>query len=215
MKKRSSSYRRIYKRHYGEIPYAHDIHHKDGDFNNNDITNLVAVSIEEHYNIHYQQGDWGACSAIAWRLKMDPAERLRLVRLANKSRIGIPRPDMIGNKNPMHDPIIAKKVSDFQKGKTKDRDHRAAMSVAAKDRATIKITCEHCNKKTNDVNYTRWHGSKCLLNPNLSLTDKIRTSQFTTNNPSNTKIACDHCGVTVGLGNYARWHGDKCKRRSK
>lgn len=41
-----SGYRKIYRRTFGEIPKGWVIHHKDGNHNNNDINNLIAVTKE-------------------------------------------------------------------------------------------------------------------------------------------------------------------------
>ena len=54
-------YRKIYEEHHGEIPKGYHIHHIDGNHSNNCVTNLQCVSAQEHYNIHYSQGDYGAC----------------------------------------------------------------------------------------------------------------------------------------------------------
>jgi hypothetical protein len=58
-------YRRIYQKHYGPIPDGYDIHHIDGNHLNNNPTNLLAVSYQEHYDIHFAQGNYGACYLIA------------------------------------------------------------------------------------------------------------------------------------------------------
>jgi hypothetical protein len=60
-------------KHNGEVPKdefgrSFDIHHIDGNNKNNDINNLKCVSIQEHYNIHFEQGDQGACHAIRIRM---------------------------------------------------------------------------------------------------------------------------------------------------
>ena len=70
-------YRQIWEKYYGPIPLdelgrPYDIHHVDGNKNNNDINNLKAVSIKEHYNIHFKQKDWGACKALSMRLNEIP-----------------------------------------------------------------------------------------------------------------------------------------------
>jgi hypothetical protein len=72
-------YRRIYERQYGPIPLDEDgrsfeIHHIDGDRTNNDPSNLVAMSIREHYDVHYRQGDYGACYRMAIRMSKTPEE---------------------------------------------------------------------------------------------------------------------------------------------
>ena len=66
--------RKIYLKHYGSIPIGNDgrpyeVHHIDGNPDNNDITNLIAISIQEHFEIHHNQGDWAACVRIAAKLK--------------------------------------------------------------------------------------------------------------------------------------------------
>lgn len=70
-------YRKIFKETFGDIPKdkngrSYEIHHKDGNRNNNNIDNLMCVSIEDHYNIHYKQKDYKACLIIASRMKISP-----------------------------------------------------------------------------------------------------------------------------------------------
>ena len=85
-------YRKIYQLHYGEIPkdYSgrrYDIHHIDGNHLNNDPVNLKAVSLQEHYDIHYSQGDFIACWLITRKLKISPEEHSKLASLANKKKV--------------------------------------------------------------------------------------------------------------------------------
>jgi len=55
------SHRKIYEEFHGiKIPKFMDIHHIDGNHDNNDPANLKLVSIREHYDIHFSQGDYGA-----------------------------------------------------------------------------------------------------------------------------------------------------------
>ena len=72
-------YRKIYEDNFGSIPVdstgrTYDIHHLNGDHSDSDILNLKCVTIQEHYDIHYSQGDWGACNAIALRMGKTPEE---------------------------------------------------------------------------------------------------------------------------------------------
>jgi transposase-like protein len=83
---KTRGYRKIYEQHYGEIPKdengrTYEIHHIDGDATNNDPANLKAVSIQEHYDIHYDQGDWAACLRISARMKISPEEKTKLAKL--------------------------------------------------------------------------------------------------------------------------------------
>jgi hypothetical protein len=54
------NYRKIWESYYGKIPVdsngvSFDIHHIDGNRKNNDINNLMCVSIYDHYKIHLKQ----------------------------------------------------------------------------------------------------------------------------------------------------------------
>jgi hypothetical protein len=73
----SQDYRKIWENINGPIPIddkgrTYEIHHLDGDRTNNDIENLVCISIEEHYKIHFNQGDFGAAVMIAKRMELPP-----------------------------------------------------------------------------------------------------------------------------------------------
>lgn len=52
----NNPYRKIYKEHYGEIPEGYHIHHIDFNPLNNDPSNLIAVTPEEHAKIHNHEG---------------------------------------------------------------------------------------------------------------------------------------------------------------
>ena len=91
-RRKNSNYRKIYERHYGPIPVddtgrTYDIHHIDGNHNNNDPVNLKAVSIQDHYDIHYAQKDWGAVGAIALRMAVTPEELSEIGRRREKDRV--------------------------------------------------------------------------------------------------------------------------------
>jgi hypothetical protein len=82
-------YRRIYQKHIGPIPIdenglTYDIHHIDGDHSNNHPSNLKAVTLQEHYDIHESQGDIGACRAIRLRMKNGRQDRVVLSELSKE-----------------------------------------------------------------------------------------------------------------------------------
>jgi hypothetical protein len=87
MTKRNGNHeaRKTYKKYHGSIPKEDDgrtyeIHHVDGNWQNNDVSNLVALRIQDHYDVHFAQEDWGACSRIAGRMSKSTEEIAELSR---------------------------------------------------------------------------------------------------------------------------------------
>ena len=79
----SRKHRLIWESVNGPIPKdlqgrSYEIHHIDGNHNNNDISNLQLVTIQEHYDIHSLQEDWNACVLIGLRLDKTPEEISKL-----------------------------------------------------------------------------------------------------------------------------------------
>lgn len=71
----SAKSRRVWRFHNGPIPVdengvSFDIHHRDGDWSNDAPDNLQALSVLDHYRLHFAQGDWGAAWYIAQRFKL-------------------------------------------------------------------------------------------------------------------------------------------------
>jgi hypothetical protein len=98
-------YRKIYEDNFGPIPKepngrSYEIHHKDGNHSNNDPSNLIAVTIQEHYNIHFLQGDYKACAIIAGKMGYTPEEISQLNSLAAKKRVINGTHPWLGSKNP-------------------------------------------------------------------------------------------------------------------
>jgi len=88
----TKKYRRIYEQHYGPIPKedngrSYEIHHIDGNHSNNHPDNLISVTLQEHYDIHFSQSDWGACYLMGGKLKLDPNILSSLLKLQSAERI--------------------------------------------------------------------------------------------------------------------------------
>lgn len=86
------NYRKIWIQANGPIPKdeegrSYEIHHKDGNRKNNNIENLVCISIQEHYNIHYRQGDYAAAFRIAQRMGIDSETKSDLMSKSNSKRL--------------------------------------------------------------------------------------------------------------------------------
>ncbi len=167
---KGNNYRKIYKQHYGPIPKddegrRYDIHHIDGNSKNNDPNNLKAVSIQEHYNIHYFQDDWGACFLIAKRMKLpqevisDLASKANLKRVANGTHFLL--------NNPMQRENNLKRVQDGTHPFTKPEFQsmvQQKLLAEGKHQSQVEWTCPHCKRSgKGQSNFTRYHskGENC------------------------------------------------------
>jgi len=147
MKTRVNIHRKIYKQHYGEIPIdsdgrTYEIHHIDGDHSNNNPLNLKAVTIQEHYNIHFSQGDWSACIAIELRMKRDP----KLLSELNRRKVESGTHHLLGGE--------------IQRASGKSNFDRAISM--GRHTSQIKKTCSHCKTTCSSNMFGRFHGDRCL-----------------------------------------------------
>ncbi len=138
------NYRFIYEQHYGPIPAGLEIHHIDGDYTNNDPTNLKAVTIQEHFDIHYSQEDWDACSAIAMRMDI------------NRSEISRRRVEA-GTHNFLGGAIQRATSRQLRLKEVKNGTHHFITNHPSK----TKVTCPHCNKTGDKPNMSKYHFDKC------------------------------------------------------
>ena len=180
------NYRKIYEKFYGPIPYDNDgrrleIHHIDSNHNNNDISNLTAITIQEHYDIHYAQEDWAACLLIAQRMDLSPKEISEVAR-KNTTRKN-QRELAAGTHNFLGGEIQRK----WNRKAVKDGTHHALgprLNKLRLDAGThnllgptsnetrlangthpsmIKISCLCCRAVVAAPMFKRWHGDKCKL----------------------------------------------------
>ena len=178
------NYRKIYEQHYGPIPYDQDgrryeIHHKDGNNNHNDPSNLQAVTIQEHYDIHYAQQDWAACLMIARRMKLSPGELSELARKntirKNQRELAAGTHNFLGGEiqRQWNRSAVAAGTHHLL-GPKQNMDRIAAgshnwigpnsnLSRLAEGRhpSQMKRLCEHCGGMFSVGMLKRWHSDNC------------------------------------------------------
>lgn len=185
-------HRTVYKKHFGPIPKDKfgrpmEIHHIDGNHQNNDISNLKLVTIEEHFRIHFSQGDYGACLIMSKRMQISSEEKSKLAR-ENVKRM----------KEKGH---LVFTDSEWQRQnqlrRVKDGTHHLLKRPDGTSHASDKVA----------------NGTHPFLGGNIQskwqkklLEDGRHISQ--------TKIPCKHCGRIFNKGNYLNWHGDRCKLKT-
>lgn len=232
----SYSYRKIYEQNYGPIPRdedgkSYDIHHKDGDHTNNDPSNLVALSLQEHYDIHYSQQDYGACNLIGVRLGMTFDELSELSRKSNLTRVENGTHHLLGGE------IQRKRVSDGKHNwQTTEGRVNTMVAVIASHSERVKAGTHNLLGSTNN-DKMKAEGKHPLVgsennrrmvengtHPTMKRADgtslasdrvSAGTHNFVgPNAPSQQKWVCQYCGKSgKGKGLFTRWHGEKCSKK--
>jgi hypothetical protein len=135
------NYRKIWENANGAIPKdelgrSYEIHHIDGNRENNDLNNLMCVSIEQHYQIHYEQGDYSSANLIA-------------------QKIGS------GNFSGWnHSETIKQKMSEAAKGKVFTEEHRRKMSETRKGKKHSEETKRKMSEAKKRKVFTKEHKIK-------------------------------------------------------
>lgn len=175
-------YRKIWEEQNGPIPLDKDgrpyeIHHIDGDRSNNDVTNLLCVSIQEHYDIHFSQGDLGACYKIANRMTQDPflihelasanAKQLNARMLAEGTH-----PFLDSESQRRKQTVkLEKGVHHFQNPEWQRQKSRKSVEdgnhnflggeIQRRSRKSKEYRCPHCAFVGKGGTMKRWHFDKC------------------------------------------------------
>ena len=161
---RTKTHRKIYEKHYGPIPCepngrSYDIHHIDGDHSNNDPTNLIAVTTQEHYDIHYKQGDYGACYFITiQRLNSSPEEISAIAKKVAEQRV-------IDGTHPWSDKNKAtarnRKRTAEGKNPFTGGDIQRKQIADGRHGNKIRVSCLCCKRNTTLIGFNRYHKADC------------------------------------------------------
>jgi hypothetical protein len=199
-------YRTIWEESFGPIPKdsdgrSYEIHHIDGDHNNNSLDNLKCVSIKEHFEIHLKQEDYNACLLILERMSLSPKE------ISNKQKeiahIQLQKGTHNFSKPEFQKRNAVRRVQDGTHhwlGKS-NPSHKRVENGTHNFQLAKKKKCEHCGKEVDVANYALRHGDYCfkytgLKSPGvISLEGKagknVKGTIWITNSTENKRIRKD------------------------
>lgn len=200
-----TNYRKLYEQHFGPIPKdacgrSLEIHHRDGNHNNNSLDNLQLVTIDEHYQIHFNQGDYGACLIMSHRMRLSPEQKSLLAKQCQNRIVNEGRHHWQG---PAHNrDLVARGIHPFL-----DRN-------AARDRNLRRILegTHNLLGDSNPVHKLIATGQHHFQTRNPSkLKIQNGTHHFLSCHPNKVQVTCPHCNKSGGAVNMKRYHFDNCK----
>lgn len=215
----TNKYRKIYENHIGPIPNdstgrTYDVHHVDGNRNNNIIDNLIALSIQDHYDLHYSQGDYAACVRIAQKMKLSITLIKELVSRQQRLRVELGIHHFLGGEiaRKANAERVANGTHQFLGGDQSRKNNTKMLangthpwvgkscneSRLANGTHPSQMTsiCPHCNTKCSVANYAKWHGDNCV---------KVKARKPIPRKP------CPHCGTLATANILGRDHKNgKC-----
>lgn len=197
MPRKSDNHRKLYKQHYGPIGKdasgrSLEVHHINGNHSDNRIENLTLVTIKEHYDIHYAQGDWAACALMSARAKIPPEEVSRLSSLAQLARVNAGTHHWQGDAN--------------NRKRIEDGTHPFLDSDAARDRNLKRVDAGSHNllkraDGTSQASDMVAVGRHHFVNNNPA---KNKSKAGTL--PSQIKLSCVFCKRKSSLNNFNKLH---------
>lgn len=149
-------YRKIWRKHNGPIPLdsegrTYEIHHIDGNHSNNHISNLKAVTIQEHYDIHYSQEDWAACILIS--------KRMNCIEMNKEQRSILSKNNAIKRmKEGTHN--FLDREFQIQRG-LRNKEHQKKLVESGNHIFSKSVTCPFCDKTGKGAIMKRWHFDNC------------------------------------------------------
>lgn len=204
-----NSYRKIWESHYGPIPKdsegrSYEIHHIDGNHKNDSIENLKLVTIQEHYDIHFEQDDYGACLAIIMRMNV-PIELSKKLQSDLSRKVALRR---IAEGTHNFSSELSKKV---QKDRLENGSHNFQGEKGSRNAVQR-------NKKLVESGKHPWAGELGKIHNKKIATDRVNsgTHNFQGDmNPNKNmpKVTCPYCQKTGGRNQMKRYHFNNCKNK--
>jgi hypothetical protein len=234
----TKNYRKIYENHIGPIPTeaagrTYEIHHIDGNRDNNNCNNLKAVTLQEHYDIHYSQGDYAACKLMKLqRMNKTPEEiselsRLHSVKQFREGNSPLQRPDVVNrslktNREKLENGTHAFCDQELRKQQNKERLENGTHPFSKREDGSS-LGRDNGIQMMADGSHpfldSEWHKEQSKKKRergthNFKGGDIQRNRVKNGTHPSQVKWTCEYCGLSgKGKGNLTRSHGKNCKSK--
>jgi hypothetical protein len=139
---------------YGPIPIGHEIHHKDSNHSNNHIDNLQCVTVEEHFNLHLEMGQYLSCALMLNRLELSNEDRVELRKKLQENAIA-------RNKKGLSAASI-EKMKNTLKGRKQTPEWIEKRTKGLVGKPRLQTTKEKLSEKRKGL---KWYnnGSKCIM----------------------------------------------------
>lgn len=205
------NHRKLWESHYGPIPKdpegrSYEIHHIDGNHSNNVIENLKLVTIEEHYDIHHAQGDYGACLAIIMRMNVPVEVSKKLQSRFSKALAA--RRIAEGTHNFSAD--LSKRVQQerLEKGTHNFQGEQGSLNAVRR------------NKKLVELGKHPWAGELGRAHNKKVASKRVKSGTHNFQGDANPnknmpKVICPYCNKEGGRNQMKRYHFDNCKQKEK
>lgn len=216
MKKRPNDipHRRAFALVNGRKPKkGYHIHHIDGNSDNNEPANLVELSPIEHYQIHKEQEDWGACSLLGLVVDISPEELYNVQR-----QHGL---NCVKNKTGFHSDESRAKRSEQSKqmwetsppGRKPVTDGKKVIKFKTNEEVEEFLE-EHPGWRKGVADYMK-QGLKLSKRRISSEEAKTLTQKRITEGTHNfiTSYVCPYCNKSGKGPMMKRWHFDNCRRK--
>lgn len=200
-----NKYRKIWIEHFGEIPkdeygITYEIHHIDRNRSNNDITNLMCVSLKEHFYIHFNAKEYSAAYGVMIRMKcIDdlPIGKSELASLAARtlpdSKKAFLRPDVRKKNLDSMKERINNGTFHLLSGEIQSRTNKRLVSEG-RHVFQLDRVCKFCNKTGKGFGFHSKHNEYCELNPD-------RNKYL---------LKCHFCGKLSHPSIFVRYRGYMC-----
>jgi hypothetical protein len=203
-------YRRIYEQHFGPIPRdedgrTYDVHHIDGNRKNNDPSNLVALSIKEHYKVHHEQGDYGAALRIIARMRVPPELLSELGRKNVEDQVAKGKHPFLGGE--------VQRKSNIKRIEEGTHNFLEEGFSSKYNRKRVEEGTHNLLGENNPVHKKIAAGTHHFQNKEWH-EQKMKKIFVEGKHPSQIKKSCPHCGNLFSVNTFIK-HVNACKSRSE